>query len=149
MNTFTDCRLYAFSIDNALRTAIDNVQISLATVVVSWIILGLLSVILVFAHPAMRIRFHDYFEIVHRFIGWTSLALVWAQIVLFINDNREPGEKLPRACKHNVSFWLQCIITFSIILPWLRLRKVDVRAVILSKHATRLYFKYSRPFYPL
>jgi len=81
----------------------------------------------------------------HRFLGWTSLALVWAQIVLFVNDNLKPGEKLPHACKHNAAFWLQCIITLSIILPWLRLRKVDVRAVTLSRHATRLYFNYTRP----
>jgi hypothetical protein len=119
--------------------------ISLATVVVSWVILGLLLVLLVFAYPAMRAKFHDSFDFTHRFLGWTSLALVWAQIVLFINDNRVPGEKLPHACKHNAAFWLQCIITFSIILPWLRLRKVNVRAVTLSKHATRLYFNYTRP----
>lgn len=98
---------------------------------------------LVFAYPAMRAKLHDSFDLTHRFLGWTALALVWAQIVLFINDNRTPGEKLPHACKHNAAFWLQCIITFSIILPWLRLRKVNVRAVTLSKHATRLYFNYS------
>ena len=98
---------------------------------------------LTFAYPAMRAKLHDYFDMTHRFLGWTVLALVWAQIVLFINDNRKPGEKLHHACKHNAAFWLQCIITFSIVLPWLRLRKVNVRAVTLSKHATRLYFNYS------
>jgi len=76
----------------------------------------------------------------------TALALVWTQVVLFINDGRKPGEKLPHACKHNAAFWLQCIITFSIILPWVRLRKVNVRAVTLSQHATRLYFNYSGSF---
>jgi len=100
---------------------------------------------LVFAYPNMRRKFHDSFEWTHRFLGWTALALVWAQVVLFINDGRKPEEKLPHACKHNAAFWLQCTITLSIILPWLRLRKVNVRAVTLSKHATRLYFNYTRP----
>ncbi|KAF9648009.1 hypothetical protein BDM02DRAFT_3187456 [Thelephora ganbajun] len=119
--------------------------ISLATVVVAWVILGLLLVMLTFAYPSIRNKLHDSFEWSHRFLGWTALALVWAQVILFINDNRKPGEKLPHACKHNAAFWLQCIITLSIVLPWLRLRKVNVRAVTLSKHATRLYFNYTRP----
>ncbi len=33
-------------------------------------------------------------------------------------------------------------MTSSIILPWLRLRKVPVRAEVLSSHAVRLYFDY-------
>ena len=132
---------------NDVQTAADAMQISFATVVVSWVILGLLLVMLVFAYPTMRGKFHDSFEWTHRFLGWTALTLVWAQVVLFINDGRKPGEKLPHACKHDVAFWLQSIITLSIILPWLRLRKVNVRAVTLSKHATRLYFNYSTSFY--
>ncbi|KAF9652307.1 hypothetical protein BDM02DRAFT_3183699 [Thelephora ganbajun] len=119
--------------------------ISLATVVISWIILGLLLVMLCFAYPSVRAKLHDSFEWTHRFLGWTALALVWALIVHFINDNRKPHEPLPHACKHSAAFWLQCIITTSIVLPWLRLRKVNVRAVTLSRHATRLYFNYTRP----
>ena len=123
-----------------------SAQISLPTVVISWIILGFLLVMIIFAYPNIRIKLHDSFEWTHRFLGWTALALVWAQIVLFINDNRKPGELLLYACKHNAAFWFQCIITASIVLPWLRLRKVDVRAVTLSKHATRLYFNYGIVF---
>lgn len=118
-------------------------QISLPTIVISWIILALLLVMIVFAFPDMRTKFHDSFEWTHRFLGWIALALVWAQIILFINDNRKLGEPLSHACKHNAVFWLQCIITASIVISWLRLRKVDVRAIPLSRHATRLYFNYS------
>ena len=97
----------------------------------------------VFAYPTIRSKIHDSFEWTHRFLGWTALTLVWVQVVLFINDNRRPGEPLPRACKHNAAFWQQCTITTSVVLPWLRLRKVNVRAVTLSRHAIRLYFNYS------
>ena len=96
-----------------------------------------------FAYPSMRSLYHDSFEWTHRFLGWTALALVWVQVVFFINDNRKPGEHLQHAYKHNAAFWLQCIITTSVILPWLHLKKVNVRAVTLSRHATRLYFTYS------
>jgi len=95
----------------------NGTQISLATIVVSWVILGLLLVMLIFAYPNMRNRFHDSFEWTHHFLGRTTLALVWTKIVLFINDGRKPGKPLPHACKHNTAFWLQCIITGSIVLP--------------------------------
>jgi len=42
-------------------------------------------------------------------------------------------------------FWLVCALTMSIILPWIRLRKVSVRADVLSNHAVRLYFDYVTP----
>ena len=46
------------------------------------------------------------------------------------------------------TFWLHCITTTFILLPWLRLRKVNVRAVTFSRHATRLYFNYSMSWFP-
>jgi hypothetical protein len=64
-------------------TATNDAQISLATVVVSWVILGLLLVLLVFAYPAMRAKFHDSFDLTHRFLGWTSVALVWEMALFF------------------------------------------------------------------
>ncbi|KAF9642397.1 hypothetical protein BDM02DRAFT_3133117 [Thelephora ganbajun] len=117
--------------------------ISLATLVISWIVLGLLLIILVFAYPNMRNKFHDYFEWSHRFLGWTAVALFWAQVVLFSNDLRRPGENLGHACVRNPSFWLVAAITFSIALPWMRLRKIEVRSVRLSQHASRLYINYT------
>lgn len=36
------------------------------------------------------------------------------------------------------------ILSVSLILPWLRLRRVDVRSVVLSNHAVRMYFEYGR-----
>ena len=42
-----------------------------------------------------------------------------------------------------VSTTLLYIIITSIVLSWLRLREVNVRAVTLSRNATRLCFNYS------
>ncbi|KAF8134785.1 hypothetical protein K438DRAFT_2031313 [Mycena galopus ATCC 62051] len=100
--------------------------------------------IVIFAHPSIRSKRHDSFERVHRFCGWTAIILVWAQVVLLTNDYR--GEKsLSHALVHSAPFWMLLVMTGSIILPWLRLRKVPVRAEVLSKHAVRLYFTYSTP----
>ncbi|KAI0315928.1 hypothetical protein OF83DRAFT_1173368 [Amylostereum chailletii] len=71
---------------------------SIPTLVLSWIILIVLVTIIVLAHPRFRILFHNQFEMVHRFLGWTVTALVWAQAVLLINDWRPSSESLGRAC---------------------------------------------------
>ena len=70
------------------------------------------------------------------------LILNACQVILLTNDYRAPDESLGHALVHAPPFWLVTVMTCSIILPWLRLRKVPVRAEVLSKHAVRLYFDY-------
>jgi len=120
-------------------------QVSIATLVITYLILLLLLTIMLFAWPSFRIRFHDRFERSHRFMGWTATALVWAQVISLINDYRLPGETLGHAMKISPPFWLVVVMTGSIVLPWLKLRKVPVRAEVLSDHAVRLHFDYVTP----
>ncbi|KIY73321.1 hypothetical protein CYLTODRAFT_342438 [Cylindrobasidium torrendii FP15055 ss-10] len=116
-------------------------RISLATLVISWVILAFLVIIILMALPAFRSVSHDKFERVHRFAGWTATALVWVHVVLLTNDWR--GEaSLGYALVHSAPMWLMFIITGSLALPWMRLRKVPVRSIALSDHAVRLYFNY-------
>ena len=63
-------------------------------------------------------------------------------MVLLINDYRPATETLGHAVVHSAPFWLVVVLTISIILPWARLRKVPVRAEVLSDHCVRLYFDY-------
>jgi len=122
----------------------DAPHASVATVAISYSILLLLAGIVVFAHPQMRSKRHDNFERVHRFFGWTSIVLVWCQVVILTNDYRA-DQTLHGALVRGPAFWMLTVMTVSIILPWLRLRKVPVRSEVLSKHAVRLYFSYSTP----
>ncbi|KLO16789.1 nonribosomal peptide synthetase 12 [Schizopora paradoxa] len=118
---------------------------SLLTLVLSYWILFLLIGIVIFAFPKVRSVAHDKFERTHRFLGWSATAFVWAQVVSLINDYRAPGESLGHALVMAPPFWLVVVLTMSIILPWIRLRKVPVRAEVLSTHAVRLYFDYVTP----
>ncbi|KAJ7269922.1 hypothetical protein C8J57DRAFT_1509039 [Mycena rebaudengoi] len=118
---------------------------SVAAVAISYCILLLLLGIVVFAYPSMRSKRHDSFERSHRFLGWTGIALVWAQVVILTNDYTPRTQSLPDALIHAPPFWLLVVMTGSVILPWLRLRKVAVRSEVLSKHAVRLHFSYNTP----
>ncbi|KAF4545955.1 Nonribosomal peptide synthetase 12 protein [Lasiodiplodia theobromae] len=119
-----------------------NVPISLAAIVVSYLVVALLLAMIVLAYPALRQKHHDSFELVHRFAGWTALALIWAQTVLTTASLRG-SVPLGRALVTSPGFWLVVVITISIVLPWTRLRKVRVVPEKLSDHAIRLYFDYT------
>ncbi|KAJ8515452.1 hypothetical protein ONZ45_g7125 [Pleurotus djamor] len=115
--------------------------VSLATLVVTYIVLSVIIAIMFFAYPAIRTSKHDTFERTHRFLGWTCTAIV----VLLTNGFKPPNQTLGSSLVKAPSFWLLLIMTCSIILPWLRLRKVPVRAEVLSPHAIRIYFDHITP----
>ncbi|KAI0308614.1 hypothetical protein OF83DRAFT_1180592 [Amylostereum chailletii] len=126
----------------ATREVLTGGPASIPVVVLTYWILCLLGVILLLAYPRFRTMFHNQFETTHRFLGWTSTASVWALFVILINDYRESKQTLGQAAIRSPSFWLILVMSLSIVLPWVRLRKVPVRAVVLSNHAVRLHFDY-------
>ncbi len=116
-----------------------------AVLVVTYLILVVNVVIIVLAFPRFRARYHNSFEAVHRFGGWSVLILLWIQLVLLADSSRKlvPGLSLAQAVCTNPSFWLLLAASCSIILPWLCLRHVPVQAEVLSHHALRLNFSYT------
>jgi hypothetical protein len=127
----------------ALTGAMANGQpsVSPANVIVTYAILGVLLLIAGFAMPFVRARFHDYFELTHRFGGWLALALFWTHTILLANDLG--GESpLGTALLTYPGFWLLLLVTVSIALPWLRLKKVPVRIKRPSAHVALAQFDY-------
>ena len=116
-------------------------SVSPANVIVTYAILGVLLLIAGFAMPFVRARFHDYFELTHRFGGWLALALFWTHTILLANDLG--GESpLGTALLTYPGFWLLLLVTVSIALPWLRLKKVPVRIKRPSAHVALAQFDY-------
>ncbi|MCO7227491.1 hypothetical protein [Pleionea sp. CnH1-48] len=104
-------------------------------------LMSLLCALVVMALPAIRSRFHNYFEATHRLGGWTSLILFWA-ITLVDLAEQSPTTPLVSKMLASTDFWLLNIITISVILPWLRLRKVPVEYTRPSSHAVLAKFDY-------
>ncbi|KAK7959823.1 non-ribosomal peptide synthetase [Apiospora aurea] len=115
-------------------------RVNIPTVVLTFLILAILLAMLVMAYPRVRMTMHDQFEWMHRFGGWTALALVWAHIAV---TNASVSPEKPLA--NNPAIWMVAVISYTIILPWVQLRKVNVRPEPLSKHAIRLHFDYCTP----
>ncbi|OCL05747.1 hypothetical protein AOQ84DRAFT_298330 [Glonium stellatum] len=110
---------------------------------ITYLLLLLFLVILTFTMPFLRTipRYHNYFEYTHRFFGWLSIALFWAEIVLLaLSMHIAIQRPLWRILIELPTFWFLSITTIHIILPWLFLRHRHFTPEVLSKHALRLHF---------
>ncbi|KAK4150057.1 hypothetical protein C8A00DRAFT_46475 [Chaetomidium leptoderma] len=112
---------------------------SIAVLVLVWLVLALLLAIIVVAHPAIRTKCHDYFELTHRFSNWLILALFW--VLIFLLGAQEAS--LSTFLVHLPAFWILLLLTVATIHPWLLLRRVPVTPEPLSPHAVRLHFSHA------
>lgn len=104
-------------------------------------ILALLVVMIAMAMPNIRKKHHDAFERTHRFAGWSVLALIWLQTLSLASDTQSPSSLLMWALTEP-QVWMLAVMTFSVILPWLRLRRVPVEITTPSNHVALLTFDY-------
>ncbi|QSZ35801.1 hypothetical protein DSL72_006923 [Monilinia vaccinii-corymbosi] len=105
----------------------------------------LLISMIVMAHPSIRAKLHNGFELTHRFAGWSALALLWTLTVITSDIERYPTQKLSKVLLVNPNIWLLAVATWSIIMTWLNCRKIKVQSEQLSTHALRIYFDYVTP----
>ncbi|OCK77222.1 hypothetical protein K432DRAFT_304715 [Lepidopterella palustris CBS 459.81] len=123
-----------------------------ANVITCYLLVMMFLFILGGAYPKFRVRFHDYFEAVHRFAGWTALCILWTQTFIIAGiKHHETGASYGLTIIRAPSFWLLLASTCCTFLSWSRLRLREVIPETLSDHATRLHFKYKNmpPFYGL
>lgn len=118
---------------------------NLAIVLIVYVILAVFISILATTYPTFRAKRHDVFERTHRLAGWTILVLFWILSVLSADASRGSAP-LSNAIARDPTLYLLFISTASVILPWLRLRKVPVRSEVLSSHAVRLHFSYTNTY---
>ncbi|OCK75143.1 hypothetical protein K432DRAFT_309201 [Lepidopterella palustris CBS 459.81] len=114
---------------------------SLPIFILTLILLTLFLTILIFTLPALRRKYHNIFEYTHRYLGWISIALFWAELLLLTFSIAHKTSKTPAYVLIRLpTFWFLVITTVHIILPWLFLRRVTVTPEILSQHAIRIRF---------
>jgi hypothetical protein len=104
-------------------------------------ILLFLTIMCIVSLPAVRDRSHDVFELTHRFLGWSSLLLLWGYVLLTVNWSSETTDSgLLVVTARNVSLWLTVCITTLILSPWLTVRKVRVQARVQSPSIVEITF---------
>lgn len=101
----------------------------------------LMTLMVISALGPIRARFHNAFEKTHRFVGWTVLGLFWAQTISITKD-------MGGMLLHSPAFWMLCLVTLSILSPWLTLKRVNVRIEKPSNHAVIAQFDYGDTPFP-
>lgn len=119
--------------------------VSLTLIGLSGGLLGLLLLVAVMAMPTLRGRFHNAFERTHRFAGWAALAMFWAMTLVSARE-QDGAAALIVVLAQSASFWMLLLVTMSIALPWLRLRRVPVSLVRPSSHAVIVRLEHHTPF---
>ncbi|KAF9697754.1 hypothetical protein EKO04_004054 [Ascochyta lentis] len=111
--------------------------------ILALVISSLLVTIVILSLPRLRVRHHDTWEFTHRFMGWLSIALFWAQILLLTHYNTispvaEQG--FGHLLIKTPTFWNLVAISLLLVYPWLLLRRWTFTATPLSHHALQLSF---------
>ncbi|WP_207922575.1 hypothetical protein [Micromonospora sp. KC606] len=133
---------FLFFVASATTAAHRGEPVPVNLLVVSYLLLALLGVIVTTARPAYRARHHDRFERVHRFGGWTALALFWTQTVLYLRADHD------RSLLTAPQIWVLALLTVSVALPWLRLRRVPVEIIRPSSHVALARFDHGATPFP-
>ncbi|PVI05757.1 integral membrane protein TmpA [Periconia macrospinosa] len=115
---------------------------SVAVLVLTYVIQTLFITLLIFAYPSLRSKYHNTFEVTHRFLGWTIIILFWVELGLLASTTSLASKKpIGKVLVKQPTFWFLILITIHTILPWLNLRRWEFTPENLSKHAVRLHFK--------
>jgi hypothetical protein len=140
--------LFIFTIGASMDIAkpLDLRCIGIASITLTYIVLFIFIGMGSMSHPSFRAKYHNIWEMTHRFGGWIALILLWVQAFFTTRElTRNTGISPSQAYLHAPPIWLLTIATMAIIFPWLHLRKVPVRSEVLSNHALRLHFDYTTP----
>jgi hypothetical protein len=116
--------LCAFTVVAVIARASRPATVDLATLVLAMSLVALMIAVVLRALPSVRARFHNVFELTHRFGGWTSVGLFWAMTPHLMHGDLGVSQ-----------IWLLGLITASIVWPWLTLRRVPVTVERPSSHA--------------
>lgn len=119
----------------AANEANDVGHASTLTLALSAVMIVLMALMVLSAIGPIRQKFHNRFELIHRFAGWSLLALFWAHNLAMVRD-------AGGAVTESLAFWLLCVITLSIASPWMTLKKVPIEVVKPSNHAVVVRLNY-------
>ena len=108
-------------------------------IALSGLILVVALTMVFFALPRHRRKNHNLFEKTHRFGGWLLLTLFWVHTLYLVKASIEVG-----STPNYFAILLLCLVTYSVVLPWLALRRVAVEVTTPSSHVAVLDFKTER-----
>lgn len=93
--------------------------------VTSWTLLILLLIITLTSTPSFRHRFHNIFEKIHRYGGWTCLAILVLHVVSLQSSIDSNSEYSLNTALSNSMILMTALIIVSVFLPWITIQRFD------------------------
>jgi hypothetical protein len=131
--------LWYLALTGSLFYAASREQVPAANVALSCVVAALLVVMIVLALPKLRARFHDRFEVTHRFCGLGALVGGWLNTVVLAASHRG-RPSMAGALLATPTLWILLLSTASGMISWVRLRKVPITVERPSSHAAIVSF---------
>jgi hypothetical protein len=131
--------LWYLALTGSLFFAASREQVPAANVALSCVVAALLVVMIVLALPKLRARFHDRFEVTHRFCGLGALVGGWLNTVVLAASHRG-SPSMAGALLATPTLWILLLSTASGMVSWVRLRKVPITVERPSSHAAIVSF---------
>jgi len=108
----------------------------------SWVLVACTATLCGSSVPALRAKYHDAWEVTHRYVGWTTLGVLWA----FLATDAVRRAGAAGGGGGNGAAWaLAAAMTVSVALPWAYLRRVPVKSLVPSPSTVVLQFPDGAP----
>jgi len=111
----------------------------ISVMITGYLIIVMVIVLIVTALPLVRRKYHNSFEYFHRFLGWTTLGVLIAHVVLLQVESFDKPT-IAQAFSSAPTI-MTIIITFVIFLPWMLIGKSRVIWTQPSGNLTVATFK--------
>lgn len=107
-----------------------------------WVLVAATAILCASSVPAFRSAHHDAWELTHRYLGWTTLGVLWA--FLATDAARRSGAG-GQGGGSRAAWALAAVITASVAMPWAFVRRVPVKSLVPHPNTVVLQFPGGAP----
>lgn len=115
--------------------------------VLAWVLVAAVGTLCGTSVPAFRAAYHDAWELTHRYLGWSTVGVLWAFLATDAVRRAGVGDGGGHGGGGGaVAAWaLAAAITASVAMPWAFVRRVPVKSLVPHRNTVVLQFPGGAP----
>lgn len=130
------------------RAAVDGGPAAAVTAVrvLAWVLVAAVGTLCATSVPFFRAAHHDVWELTHRYLGWSTLGVLWAFLATDAVRRAGVGRGSSGGGGGATVAWvLAAAITASVAMPWAFVRRVPVKSLVPHHNTVVLQFPGGSP----
>ncbi|GAB0492002.1 hypothetical protein MMPV_003260 [Pyropia vietnamensis] len=114
--------------------------------ILAWVLVAAVSTLCATSVPFFRAAYHDVWELTHRYLGWSTLGVLWAFLATDAVRRAGVGTGSNNGGGGATVAWvLAAAITASVAMPWAFVRRVPVKSLVPHPNTVVLQFPGGSP----